>query len=62
MSLYRGALQRGRTAFWEAMLAYATKVERVGKGRAAGDAWRELERLIAMVAQPKSARVLGAAG
>lgn len=62
MALYRGALQRGRTAFWEAMLAYAAKVERVGKGRAAGDPWRELERLIAMVTQPKSVRALGAVG
>lgn len=56
--LYRSAMTRGRVAFWEAMLALATRVERVGKGRAAGDAWREFERLIASITEPRLARAV----
>ena len=38
----------------------AAHVERAGKGRAGQgvDAWRELERLLAMVAQPRAAKTL----
>ncbi len=56
--LYRAALTRGRTSYWEALLALATRVERVGKGRAAGDAWREFERLIAAMTEPRLARAV----
>jgi DNA polymerase III subunit delta len=58
MPIYKQALQRGRLNFWEGVLAQAAHVERVGKGRAAGDAWRDFERLLTMVAQPKAARAL----
>jgi DNA polymerase III subunit delta len=56
--LYRAALSRGRASFWEAILAIAARVERVGKGRAAGDPWREFERLIGAITEPKFARAV----
>ncbi|HET7844120.1 MAG TPA: DNA polymerase III subunit delta [Xanthomonadales bacterium] len=61
LGIFRAALGRARANYWEAMLAQAAHVERVGKGRAAGDAWRELERLLAMVAQPRAAKSLAVA-
>jgi DNA polymerase-3 subunit delta len=39
------ALNRGRPGEWRAWLARAARVDRVIKGRARGDAWRELECL-----------------
>jgi DNA polymerase-3 subunit delta len=58
LGIFRAALGRARANYWEAMLAQLAHVERVGKGRAGGDAWRELERLLAMVAQPRAAKSL----
>ena len=45
--LYKNALVRGRSRFWEERLAHAVRVEKMGKGRLQGDAWREFGRLIA---------------
>lgn len=51
----RRALQRGGLAFWEARLAEVARVEKMGKGRIAGDAWRELARLVAAVSDTRIA-------
>ena len=54
----RHALGRGSLAFWEARLAQVARLERMGKGRLAGDPWRELARLVAAVSDPRVARAL----
>jgi DNA polymerase-3 subunit delta len=56
--IYRSALSRGGAAFWEARLAQAADVERIGKGRAAGDVWLAFERLVAAIADAKVARAV----
>jgi DNA polymerase-3 subunit delta len=63
VGIFKAAMGRARANYWEAMLAQAAHVERAGKGRAApgSDAWRELERLLAMVAQPRAAKSLAVA-
>ncbi|HEY0230988.1 MAG TPA: DNA polymerase III subunit delta, partial [Dokdonella sp.] len=53
--LYRRALKAGDRAHWEHCLAQAGRIDRIAKGRADGDAWRELERLIAAIAAPRRA-------
>lgn len=59
--LYRKALQRADATYWERCLACAARIDRISKGRevdptgkAIGDAWLQLERLIAAIAQPRS--------
>jgi DNA polymerase-3 subunit delta len=56
--LFRAALARGRSRFWEERLAELARVERTGKGRSGPnvDAWVELERLVASVADGRAAR------
>jgi DNA polymerase-3 subunit delta len=70
--IYKAALRRSNgAAFWEARLAQLARVERAGKGRAPDarwrinhdererpqfDAWVELERAVAAIADPKIAR------
>jgi DNA polymerase-3 subunit delta len=54
--LFRNALGRGGATYWEARLAQAADVERIGKGRLQGDAWLAFERLIAAIADAKVAR------
>lgn len=71
--VYRAALGRGRTAFWEARLADLARVERAGKGRAPDPRWRieyeqrdrpqfdpwlELERALMAIADPRIARAV----
>jgi len=53
--LYRRALKAGDRAHWERCLAQAGRIDRIAKGRADGDAWRELERLVAAIAAPRRA-------
>lgn len=53
-SLYRKALARGDAAHWERCLAEAAFIDRLSKGRGSGDAWLQLERLIAAIAQPRA--------
>ena len=48
--LYRKALRRGDAAHWERCLGEAAIIDRLSKGRGDGDAWLQLERLIATVA------------
>lgn len=57
--IYKGALKRGRVAFWEARLADLARVEKTGKGRLPWlDPWVELERTLAAIADPKIARAM----
>jgi DNA polymerase-3 subunit delta len=59
--IYRKALSRADAAHWERCLAQAAYIDRISKGRetddtgkAFGDAWLQLERLIVAIAQPRS--------
>lgn len=57
-AVYRRALQRHPPARWQRFVVEAGRVDRIAKGRAAGDAWQILERLLVAVAEPKAARLL----
>ena len=61
--LFAGALQRaGRgNAHWRRCLAECARIDRMAKGREWGDPWREMERLLVAIAQPRNANVLLAA-
>lgn len=61
--LFAEALKRaGRgDAHWRHCLAECARIDRVAKGRETGDPWRQLERLLVAIAQPRSAGVLLAA-
>ncbi|WP_024890863.1 DNA polymerase III subunit delta [Luteimonas huabeiensis] len=54
-AVYRRALQRHPAERWERFLAQAGRIDRIAKGRAAGDAWQVLERLLVAVAEPRAA-------
>lgn len=56
--LYRRALKAADAAHWERCLAQAGRIDAMAKGRPPGDAWRELERLIAAIAKPRAAAEL----
>lgn len=56
--MYRRALQRHDARRWEILLAQAGRVDRMAKGREAGDAWTALERLLLAVAEPRALRLL----
>src|SRR3546814_4438289 len=63
---YRRALQRHAASHWERFVAEAGRIDRIAKGRAPGDAWQVLERLLLVVADAKARplveRGLGATG
>ncbi len=56
--LFRQALRRAPREHWLQCLARAARIDRIAKGREVGDAWRETERLIAAIAEPRAARAL----
>ncbi|MGA9334433.1 MAG: DNA polymerase III subunit delta [Rudaea sp.] len=56
--LYRQALKRATCEHWQDCLLQAARVDRISKGRGFGDAWNELERLLAAVAMPRAQRLL----
>ncbi|MDH5823376.1 DNA polymerase III subunit delta [Luteimonas sp. RD2P54] len=58
-AVYRRALQRHGAGRWERFLAEAGRIDRIAKGRAAGDAWQVLERLLLAVAEPRAMALLG---
>src|SRR3546814_17052400 len=58
---YRRALQRHAASHWERFVAEAGSIDRIAKGRAPGDAWQVLERLLLVVADAQ-ARPLGERG
>ena len=53
--LFRTALRRAPRQHWLACLARAARIDRMAKGREAGEPWREAERLIAAMALPRGA-------
>src|SRR6185437_1956328 len=61
--LFAGALQRAGhgNAHWRRCLAECARIDRMAKGREWGDPWREMERLLVAIAQPRNANVLLAA-
>ncbi len=61
--LFAAALKRaGRgDAHWRHCLAECARIDRMAKGRELGDPWREMERLLVAIAQPRAAAVLLAA-
>ncbi|HTV85720.1 MAG TPA: DNA polymerase III subunit delta [Dyella sp.] len=56
--LFRKALRRAPREHWMQCLARAARIDRMAKGREAGDAWLEAQRLIAMIAEPRAAAAL----
>lgn len=57
-TIIRRALQAAPRSHWEQCLAQAGRIDAIAKGRHAGDAWRELERLLVAMAEPRRARML----
>ncbi len=56
--LYKRALERHDALQWERFAIEAGRIDRISKGRAEGDEWLALERLLAAVAQPRARRLL----
>lgn len=52
--LFRRALGRGSAAHFEKLLSDCARIDRISKGRLAGDAWRELERVIVGIGAPRA--------
>lgn len=57
-AVYRRALQRHAASRWERLLIELGRVDRIAKGRAAGDAWQVLERVLLAAAEPKAMALL----
>ena len=57
-AVYTRALQRHPAPRWDQFLAAAGRIDRIAKGRAPGDAWQALERLLVAVAEPRAASLL----
>ena len=56
---FKRALQRhAEPRRWERFVAEASRIDRIAKGRAAGDAWVALERLLLAVAEPRAVGLL----
>ncbi|HEY0335541.1 MAG TPA: DNA polymerase III subunit delta [Stenotrophomonas sp.] len=56
---FKRALQRhAEPRRWDRFVAEASKVDRIAKGRADGDAWVALERLLLAVAEARAVRLL----
>jgi len=56
--LFRQALRRAPRGHWLDCLRRAGRIDRMVKGREVGDPWREAERLIAVIAEPRMAGAL----
>lgn len=56
--VYKRALQRHAEGHWDRFLVAVGRVDRMAKGREAGDAWVALERVLLAVAEPRAARLL----
>jgi len=62
-AIYRRALQRHPSSRWQCLLAEASRVDRIAKGRVRlgeepDDAWQVLERLLLAVAEAKATKLL----
>lgn len=55
---YRRALERHAAGHWEAFVSRLGEVDRMAKGRLAGDPWIALERLLLAVAERSAGRLL----
>lgn len=55
---YRRALQRHPEANWDRFIAAVGRVDRMAKGREAGEPWVALERVLVAIAEPRAARLL----
>jgi DNA polymerase-3 subunit delta len=56
---FKRALQRHpNPARWDRFAAEASRIDRIAKGRADGDAWVVLERLLLAIAEAKAVRLL----
>lgn len=56
---FKRALQRHPSPQrWERFVVEASRIDRIAKGRAAGDAWVSLERLLLAVAEARAVRLL----
>jgi hypothetical protein len=51
-AMYRRALERHNYRRWQRFLVEAGNIDRASKGRAAGDAWVQLQRLLVAIAVP----------
>jgi DNA polymerase-3 subunit delta len=59
-ALFKRALKAADAAHWQRCIVQIGRIDRIAKGRADGDAWREIERLVAAIAMPgRAARLLG---
>jgi DNA polymerase-3 subunit delta len=58
VQLFRKALRRAPREHWLQCLARAARIDRMAKGREAGDPWREAQRLVAAIAEPRAAAAL----
>lgn len=56
--MFKRALKAGNATHWERCIVHAARIDRIAKGRADGDVWRELERLVAAIATPRAASPL----
>lgn len=57
-ALYRRALQRHSALHWERFVGLCAQIDRIAKGRADGDPWQVLDRLLAAIAEPRATRRL----
>lgn len=57
-ALYRRAIERHPVSRWEAFASEAGQIDLIAKGRRAGDPWLALERLLAVIAEPRAQRLL----
>ncbi len=55
---FKRALRAGDAAHWERCIVHLGRIDRIAKGRAAGDVWREIERLITAIAIPRNGAAL----
>ena len=53
-AMFRRAIGRGSARHFEHLLGDCARIDRISKGRAGGDAWLELERLIVGIAAPRA--------
>jgi DNA polymerase-3 subunit delta len=53
-AMFKRALGRGSSADFERLVADCARIDRISKGRASGDPWVELERLVVGIAAPRA--------
>ncbi|GAA4866803.1 DNA polymerase III subunit delta [Luteimonas vadosa] len=58
-AVYRRALQRHEAARWDRFVAEAGRIDRSAKGRAPGDPWQQLERLLLAIAEKRACAMIG---